>query len=212
MKTFWGNVVLILLIFWVGCSKNSTKPGDEGQTDAEIKAEVIKLIEEGWGAFESGDYATAVNLFTDAVVKENGKFDTLRAEALGGRGWSRIYLGEFQKAYNDFDGANRLDISPELRRDIYAGLGMVFNARNMYPNSVTILTVLLNEDPNYQFSHRTAVNAFRLRLLVAQGYFVLGEFTKVAFHLDILEPAQAPHDPNDPEGLLQAIERLRTVQ
>ncbi len=209
----WINTfgfLVIAVIALIGCGKSGTEPTDDtDQPSADVKAEVQQLIQEGWTAFESGDFTTAVDKFTQAVVKENNQYDTLRAEALGGRGWSRIYLGELNDARNDFDGANRKSTHPEVKNDIYAGYGLVFNALNQYNSCVKIIEPLLQSTPDYEFSHRPAVNAFRLRLLVAQSYYAMGNFAKVAAHLDILEPDYAPHNANDPEALLQAIERLR---
>ncbi len=210
MKRWMLILLIVTSIIWLGCGKSSTNPDDDNPLPPiDVKAQVQELIAEGWNAFESGDFETAVTKFTDAVVLENGKYDTLRAEALSGRGWSRVYLADLQNARNDFDGANRLDTSRKIKNDITAGFGVVFNAMNKYSSCTSVLEPLLRDTPDYEFDHRPAVNAFRLRLMVAQSYYVLGNFVKVASHLDILDPDNAPHDYSNPEALLRAIERLQ---
>jgi len=210
MKRWMIAVLGVTLMLWGGCGKGSTNPDDgTEEPPKDVKAEVQQLINDGWAAFESGDFETAVTTFTDAIVKENGKYDTLRAEALSGRGWSRIYLSELQKARNDFDGGNRLKTTQQVKNDIKAGFGVVFNALNMYSSCASILEGLLNVAPDYQFQHRPAVTAFRLRLMAAQSYYALGNYIKVASHLDVLDPNNAPHDYNDPEALLRALEQLQ---
>jgi tetratricopeptide (TPR) repeat protein len=148
--------LIFSLILLYGCGKKSTQPE---KTASEFTAE-------GWSLFESDDFTGAKSKFSEAMAKD-GNY----ADAYNGRGWCNAFLDLDSDAISDFEAANTKNLS---KPDAYAGLAGVYVGNQEFANAVENASMALSMDPNYQFSHRTAIDFSDLHLIKAQAYYGLG--------------------------------------
>lgn len=189
-------ITFVMLSAW-GCSKETTT-----ETPQE-KPEVKNYLVLAWQEFEAGHYDTAAAYFTEAynrttVITEQG-------EALCGRGWANAYKRELAKAKSDFSFALGLSgITSIIRTDAMVGNAFVLYALNDFDGAIVSANSALVNIPAYTFSHDSKVTVKRIRLLLAQSYFAIGQFTQAAEQMNILDPSNAPY-PTDPMVLLGKI-------
>ncbi|MEN3038368.1 MAG: choice-of-anchor D domain-containing protein [Candidatus Kryptonium sp.] len=171
---------------------------------------INSLIQSGWQAFSNRNYNEAFAKFDSAVslARTNSRYDSLQAEAECGRGWSRAYNRDFQLAKNDLLSAlAHQSISQRVSLDSRAGLAFVHHALNEFPSAIQRALEVLNVNSNYVFTYDNRVHNRRLRLVLAQSYYTLGDFQNAARQLDIIYPAGAPHS-TDPTILLRQIQEM----
>jgi len=191
-------------------ANNQTSPASITLNGAgDDKAAAIKtLIQSGWQAFAAKDYANAEARFGQAIplAQLSVIYDSLHAEALSGRGWAKAYRRNFFPAKNDFT-ESLTHAKRGVRTDLSAkaGLALVHHALNEFAAAIPRALEVVNSSPNYAFEHDAKVTFKRLRLLLAQSYYTLGDFPKAAEQLDILDPPGRPHS-TDPVILLQQIQ------
>jgi len=172
-------------------------------TSASIDVSVVKttqeLVDEGWSAFEAGDFATAEAKFDTAITNDGSLVD-----AYNGRAWSRARKRKYTQARQDFEQALSLDIDFQEAR---AGLALVLHVLNEFQEAIDAAQTVLSAAPDFVFSHDTSVTTASLRIVLAHSYFSLGQYEQAAQQLDILDPVNAPY-PTDPAELLRAIMRF----
>ena len=83
------------------------------------------LVKQGWTAVEKGDATKARNLFDQAVQASPGN-----AEAVYGRGYASMKIGDSDGARRDFCRALSVGADPELTVEIQAGLKRVGGSCN----------------------------------------------------------------------------------
>ncbi|MFN3135874.1 MAG: choice-of-anchor D domain-containing protein [Candidatus Kryptonium sp.] len=180
-----------------------------GNGDAMI-FQIISLIQSGWQSFSNKDYNGAFTKFDQAVSlsRTSSRYDSLRAEAECGRGWSRAYKREFSLARNDLlNSLAHQSVSQSVSLNSKAGLAFVHHALNEFSSAIQRALEVLNVNPNYVFAYDSRVYYKRLRLVLAQSYYTLGDFKSAAQQLDIIDPAKAPHS-TDPTILLRQIQEM----
>lgn len=193
------NVLLILsLLFFIGgCSKKSSPTPPEEEP---VEKNYLDLA---WKNFEAQRYDSAIVNFTEAFNRATSV--TLRAEAIGGRGWSNAYVRSLEKAKSDFSFALSIsEISSDVRADCSIGHGFVLYALNDFAGTISSIQSVLPQRPNYAFAHDPKVTAKRVRLLLAQSYYANGEFAQAAEQMNTIDPTGAPHSA-DPVVLLGKI-------
>jgi hypothetical protein len=175
----------------------------EDTTSASIAVSVVKtsqeLVDEGWSAFEAGDFSVAEAKFDTAITN-----DPSLAEAYNGRGWSRARKRKYPLAKADFEQALSLDVNLQEAR---AGLALVLHVLNEFQEAVDAVQTVLAAEPTFVFTHDSSVTARALRIVLAHSYFSLGKYDLAAQQLDILDPVNAPY-PTDPAQLIRAIMRF----
>lgn len=180
-----------------------------GNGDATIN-QIISLIQSGWQSFSGKNYNDAFTKFDQAIslARTSSRYDSLQAEAECGRGWSRAYRREFQLAKNDLLNAlAHQSVSQNVSLNSKAGLAFVHHALNEFPSAIQRALEVLNVNSNYVFTYDNRVYYKRLRLVLAQSYYTLGDFQNAARQLDIIDPAGAPHS-TDPTILLRQIQEM----
>lgn len=198
MKRFQTLFVGALLLLG-GCAKDSasgpeTKPADK------------ELLALGWADFESKRYDDAISNFTDAYVK--GTTLEIRSEALCGRGWSYAYKRVLSTAKGDFVfAADLTGVPTRVMNDLRVGAAFVLYALNDFSGAASNANEALSANSSYAFTHDVKVTTTRVRLLLAQSYYALGQFSQCAAQLDLIKPTAAPH-PTDPSSLLGSITAL----
>ena len=191
--------------------------GNESPPSPEVTAtpnNEQSLTAQGWSAWELGDYETAQSLFNDAL-----NFDVNYADAFNGLGWTALRQGELQTAVNRFETA----ISKGLvTQDARVGALAVFrDLPGQLPKAMNYGVSVLENDPQYEFSHDPTINVDVVRLMLAQVFFRLGEsfFSYAQEQMDVLVPGngldpanpstwsvQAATYPNYPAALLALIQ------
>ncbi|MFO7769018.1 MAG: tetratricopeptide repeat protein [bacterium] len=162
---------LLLALAAAGCSSGSGPSVDPREK-----------TDEGWAAFESGDYAAAAAAFQDAV-----RADEAFADAWNGLGWSRAFLEQLGDAAMALQKA--VD-SGLVVPDARAGLAIVYREVPHLDGAITEARAVLAADAHWVFSHMTSVDYLDIHLVLAQCYYRLGEenFGSAQAQLDILDP------------------------
>ena len=190
-------VSLALALALLACSKDSS-PSGPGLTLVDKD-----YLAQGWRQFEAQHYDSAATSFTSAYSATSTQ--SIRAEALNGRGWSVMYKRDLAGAKADLSSAaGTTGIAASVLNDARAGLAFALYALNMYSDAASSANAALTDNPAYAFSHDARVTAKRLRLVLVQSYYANGQFTLAAAQLDIVDPTRAPHSA-DPTVLLSAI-------
>lgn len=169
-----------------------------GPTEPKLRDPQV-LIAEGWAAYESQQYELAAVKFDSAKLAEPPV-----AEAFHGAGWSYGKLAEFEQSSSDFDRA--LDLDPNLP-EARAGAALAYHAANRFEDAITQANTVLEQTPDFVFSHDSTVTAFDIRVVLMLSYYSTGDFVNAAMQLDILEPSKRPHSTR-PDELLRQIMRF----
>ena len=102
---------------------------------------------------------------------------------------------------------NNLKKRPSERFIRLAVIVLVGSSIERYQAVVEAANQLLNENQNYEFSHKKSINHKDVRMALIQSYYYLGNFKEAAKQMDILDPSNAPHS-TDAKLLLAAIQSL----
>jgi len=183
----------------------------------DITASINTSINNGWTKFEDGNYNESVTMFFDAMNKArvNSVYDSIYDEAMHGLGWSEL----FNRSKNDYafvannyflKAANNQLFSMSSYYDALAGFaisGVLTFEKTNIQYILSAANTVLNDYPNYQFSHKKSINYKHVRMALIQAYYYLGKYNESASEMNILDPANSPHS-TDPIELLTAIQNL----
>jgi hypothetical protein len=199
------NVLAVIgmsILFLAGCNDTGTEP-EEGTDPV-----ALERIAEGWAAFSQKNYQESSVKFDEALsrLETSDRDASYRAEAITGRAWNKGMLRDYGGSRLDFDTAIKItQIPTQVKRDVQAGLAFVEHALRNYQAAITAGDAVFNGGVStYQFQYDTRINTQRVRLVIAQSAFNLGNFQKTAQQMDIIVPANAPHS-TDPAELIQAL-------
>jgi hypothetical protein len=128
-------------------------------------------------------------------------------EALLGRGWVRLRLGDLAGARTAFNAV--LDADSEYA-DARAGLVLVEAGEDDAEAVLAAGEALLALAPDYAFSHDADYTVSDVRWLMARAALDAGDFEAVAGHLDALAPGHGldPAAASFPEDALALLESL----
>ena len=127
-------------------------------------------VDAGWLAYEEAQFTDASFLFVGALA-----IDPSGTEAWNGLGWSRLRRDSLDGAADAFQTGSALS-TPTA--DLYAGWGFVLNAQKNYGGSNTQTISALSADPQWQFVHEAGLTSVDLKILLAENYFALGQFSQ----------------------------------
>jgi tetratricopeptide (TPR) repeat protein len=161
-------------------------------------------LDEGWSAFEAGDYTSAVTVLTEA---RNKKPDD--PEIRSALGWALMRLDMLTEAESEFEAGALLINAPA---DLYAGRAFVLNAQKQYGASNTSISQALSLQPAWLFLHESGLDHEDLAILKAENHFVLGEFQDALTAVQTVNASFTADVATDAgRGQLAAeIERLRS--
>lgn len=184
---------------FLACS--SSDNGEEPPTAPTLD----ELIDQGWQAFETGDYQTAVAKFTAA--RDQAPND---AEIFNGLGWSLFKQDNISQAHNEFLGGTKKGNVPA---DIYAGFAFVLNILKDYAESSKQAELALAEEPTWSFLHLSGLNVDDLRVLLAANYFLVGDFSRSLSQVKLLNPSFSADISNTTgqSALAAEIEQLKSA-
>ncbi len=104
-----------------------------------------KMVQDGWAAFNKGDYKTALKLARDAIPSEAPKKE-LRAEAYGLRGGVYWKENAPDRAFKDFEAAIRLN--PKRSYWHYAA-GRVYYEKRKFEGAAENFTATIERKPGH---------------------------------------------------------------
>ncbi len=197
LKTFLTIMVCLLV---VGCEKDDEDTSNQALTASE-------LTTQGWRAFESGDYLTALNNFNMALSKDNNFSD-----AYNGLGWTSGKIpARLNEAPNYFARSYALDTT---RYDALGGWAFAVYQQGNWSSAIEKGDSLLHRRPGWRFLHEPTLDFRDVWLMIAAAYFNLADY--YAAYRTIVEHLNAGFeaDVNTPAGrreLLEEIERLRRI-
>ena len=181
---------MIAVLAVTGCGSDSAAPP-------------LSLVEQGWAAFEAGDFAKAEDLFAQAIAQ-----DSSNAEGYNGIGWSQMKRGKYTQALASLDEAVMRGHSGA---DPHAGRAILLRDIEPVDYDAAIFAVLdaIAADATWTFEHDTSVNWRDLRLISAQSHFALGDYTVANSEVGALGGnMQDPLSPTFVQDLFTEIERL----
>ncbi len=195
-KNVFGERIgfVFLLVLFFACSK--------GPTGGEVSKTPQDRVNEGWTAFESGDYSTAVVSFEEALEEDNTLW-----EAHHGLGWTLARLGNSGQAVNHF--LNAISQNP-ASLSAKAGLALIYNAQMQYNNSNQRSGEVLQMNAQWIFEHDNRVDWKDLVILRAENFFALGQFAESLEEVRKLNPGFSTDvsTTNGQADLAAEIERL----
>ncbi len=160
------TVILLLLLSFLmfGCSSDSET----------VSATTVTHTQQGWSAYNSGDYTQALLNFERAL-----KSDPEYADAHNGVGWCHLSLSlGVSLALDSFQNAVRYD---STNADAWVGLANTLYLRykdtSDFEDAIKAIDNGLNADTKYLYRHDYYTNA-ELFALKASCYFYLGENEK----------------------------------
>lgn len=187
-RTMFAAVLVVLL---AGCSHSHKKSYDDILNDAAT-------------AFEAGDYAAALQLYTKARDKKPNL-----AEAYSGMGWSYLKLDSLQAANTIFSsGSTKTDPSAEL----YAGWSFILNALKDYAGSNTQAAAALALDSAWQFQFGLGLSSADLHVTRAENFLALGDFPNAKIEVVILDASFASVDVTTDSGKAQLASKIEALK
>ncbi len=194
----WVGKIWLVGVFFLILGSGCGKKGPTGPSFEE-------LIDEGWQAFGSKDYAQAAEKFTQAKAQ-----NPTRVEAYVGMGWSLFKLDRLDEANTAFNDGSK---QPEPTADLYAGWAFTLNALKLYSLSNVKADLALAADSAWTFTRGLPLNFKHLLILKAANYYLLGKFDRALEAVQKVNP-QFQADIRTSEGLValaQEIERLQST-
>ncbi|MBL7994243.1 hypothetical protein JNM05_02630 [bacterium] len=195
MKTINFVLPVFVLICQISCGPDPVK---ETTTYED-------MILEGWTSYSQNEFEMAAEWFTKAAKKEPSF-----AEPYTGLAWIQMKMDHFIKAEEYFNtGTLKINVTA----DHFAGWAFMKNAQKEYDVSNTHAQTALDADAEWSFPYAVGLSASDLKLLQAQNYFLLADYTNSLLLVKTLNPG-FDADIFDSAGqalLAKEIERLRKI-
>jgi len=200
-KLILAILAIKAILTLLGCSREFDNPFDPNNSSRQAV-----YVKEGWQAYRTGDIDKAQNAFVSAL-----SLDDEYAEAYNGLGWCEFRLGNLSEAGEAFSSA--IENEPTMS-DAHAGLAGTSLAAGEYKSAVEHAALVLNSTPRYICSHDASITYYQLRLILAEGYFQMGEYNKSLQQVTLLNPGHkiVPENKSYLEDLALEIEVLSQKQ
>ena len=189
------SFLLLLLISF--CGNKETGPSKTAQD----------LAEEGWTYFieaiSQNDYINAIEKFREAL-----EIDAIYTDAHNGIGWSFAKLDSLNKSITSFQTCINYEPPDSIYKEAVAGITITYHANGNYQNSIEIGNAIIQ---GWSFSRKTEVNYSDITLVMAECYYLVGEFDLSLYKVQILAPGFNVNV-NTSQGrsaLAQKIEQLK---
>ncbi len=171
------RVFIFFLLLFIGCGDKEevTIPGAD------------EFIDEGWKEYAAGNYSDAIKKFQKALEETPDN-----SEAYNGVGWSMARLSQLADSIDSFKKATEKD---STNVDAYAGLAGVYFASEDYERAVASAKSALLLNPQY-VSHHDEIKAYDVRVLMAECYYIVGNYTEAVAQIDLIGGAGMNLDPS----------------
>jgi tetratricopeptide (TPR) repeat protein len=153
-------ILMGTLLFYFSCEKKGVE-----------KVTARKLIEQGWGKFEAGDFAGAGSDFSAALSISTNSNDS--SGAFLGLGWAELRQNQGGLAENSL--VKYLSFAPG-ENEGRSGLAFAYPTTNKFRQAIDTANVVLSSNPSWAFSHDASINSVGLHLLLAQCYYNIAIF------------------------------------
>ncbi len=168
-------ILMGTLLFYFSCEKKGVE-----------KITARKLIEQGWGKFEAGNFAGAGSDFSAALSIATIKDDS--SDAFLGLGWAQLRQNQGGLAENSL--VKYLSLAPG-DSDGRAGLAIAYSTyftTDKLRKAIDTANVVLSSNPTWFFGHDNSIDSTDLHLVLAQCYYCIAIFdsslTQVREHYD----------------------------
>ncbi|MBL7136481.1 MAG: tetratricopeptide repeat protein [Candidatus Marinimicrobia bacterium] len=158
-------ILIISLLFIFSCDR----PGDDIKIPTGVPPTVEYLVEQGWEAYEAGDYSDAKSQFVTAINR-----DVFYKEAYLGLGWSMNRLSDYSNAIPKYDLLLTLvdETDTELEILSYAGKALSYAGLNSDSLSCLQSELYLDiADQGFVFTHDSRVTTDKIKILLLNGYW-----------------------------------------
>ena len=135
-----------------------------------------ELIDKGWLKFKAGNLAGAGSDFSAALSISTNATDS--SGAFLGLGWAQLRQSQAGLAENSF--VEYLFLTPgsnDELNDGRAGLASAYWAQGKFQSAIDTANVVLSSNSTWSFGHDPSINHLDLRLLLAQSYYELANFS-----------------------------------
>jgi tetratricopeptide (TPR) repeat protein len=199
MRALFSAVCVGLVLLALGCG------GDGGGGPSDTAS---SLTAAGWALFEKGEYGGAIGKFDQAL-----DLDATYADAYNGLGWSNAKLDSLKESLAAFGECITFN---QTLADAYAGCAAVYRDYETEPahfdSAVASAYEALTLQAAYSFGHDAAFDWHDLRIIMAQSYYGLSDFTDAAEQVELLGGASFdPESETFVEDLAAEIERLEGI-
>ncbi len=184
--------IFVLIGILAGCGDDETVVGPD----------VDKLISEGWSEYGAGNYEDAIARYEAALLE-----DETSSEAVNGIGWCKARLGETSDAIDSFKRAVEKDSE---NADAYAGLAGVYFADGDYERAIASARSVLSLSPGYS-SHHDDIRTADIRVLLAECYYNVGDYTAARAQIDLLGGSGRTLDPSSPSYLADLLSVIQDL-
>ena len=184
--------ICFLIVILAGC----------GDDESVVAPDAGELISRGWTEYVVGNYEDAIAKYQEALEE-----DSTSAEAYNGIGWAKARLGQPNSSIDSFKKAVEKD---PANADAHAGLAGAYLADGNYELAIASANLVLLLEPEYT-SHHDDVKAADVRILLAECYYNIGDYTAAKAQIDLLGVSVRALDassPTYPADLLSLIEKL----
>ncbi len=200
MQKRWFLLVVLLtgtLLFYLSCEEKGVDRVTAGE-----------LIEKGWQKFEAGNFAGAGSDFTAALSISANAGDS--SGGLLGLGWAQLRQDQAGLAEDNL--VEHLNLSSGSD-DGRAGLAFAYLGQDKFQSAIDAGEAVLSSNPSWTFGHDGSVNYSDVRLLLAQSYYALADYSESLKIVQQYFDSSFSVDPDTPEGredLARKIESLYT--
>lgn len=195
-------VLMGTLLFYFSCEKEPVKPPTARE-----------LINKGWQKFQAGNLLGAGSDFTAAISISTTKADS--SDAYLGLGWAQLRQNQGGLAENSL--VKYLSSGPGLPElnDGKAGLAFAYSTyftTDKLRKAIDTANVVLSSNASWSFGRDNSINHLDLRLLLAQCYYDLGDYSA---SLEIVRSGY--FDPNfnanisTPEGRIALADKIHSL-
>jgi len=129
-------------------------------------------VEQGWSAFQKGDFTAAQDFFESALTD-----DPTDPEAHNGLGWVQLKgLDDLAAAIQSFDSALANGFA-----EADPNVGKALALRDLEPvdygAAIACAQTALTKEPNFVFDHHTSLDWHDVRLVLAGAFYATGDYT-----------------------------------
>jgi len=157
-------LIVILMgtfLFYLSCEEKGVDKVTAGE-----------LIKKGWLKFEADNLAGARSDFSAALSISTNATDS--SGAFLGLGWAQLRDNQAGLAENSF--VEYLYLSPGSD-DGRAGLAFAYWAQKKFQSAIDTANAVLSSNSTWSFGHDPSIDHLDLRLLLAQSYYQLANFS-----------------------------------
>lgn len=137
-------------------------------------------LRDGWSAYVAGDLGLARQLFNESLSR-----NALFADVFAAFGWLQLRLDSLAAAQASFNAALAVESQAPIA---LAGLAVLSMVEDQPSNTIAHTTAILSVNPQWTYKYNPKINAQRLRLMLAEAYFLTGQIPQAQAQLDLLWP------------------------